>query len=597
MPIKRYGDTPNFYELLIQYSLVPEYTGNPPSSQVVHQTKEWLYIPNYQRGVTWDPKFINENFLKAESPLLGHVILAQWRLSSGAQDEYPFKNYLLESELPRDEFYHLLDGLQRFSVGTIILNTLNELVFAPTGQFHDWAGHFSVLQSNIANRNTVYQYNHTQFMNHPRRAISLRYTELFNDYKNAFRKIIKESKPSEIEDFLKSINFVLLNKQVAVDPFTGFTKLKDIIKVFLGVNTVRIELNEIDLIRSYLIEKGKAANWSQGDIETLENRFEKIFIARIHPRANLAPFASIVLDAIENDFADRFFPSFYSKLKVKDVQYFLDFVESMESCSGEYIDEIKECGHNPYAVLISWYYMDSLHFSGGTPSFLTGGQHEDKDLHTLLRAMYRSVLDRSMNKVKKYATEICKSSTQMTVQQIADGISQDSVGYSIKRALDPNKTEILLTDIGPDQAPRIFNACLLPTLANAKSFKPLVFGKSTNLFHVDHLIPKKRFDKTLPGGKEADRLFNLAPIPAGDNVAAKATDCSDKLKKTGLYDKPSIKNAHPYNQWLIDVQFPDPSYINKLDFNDQEYLQSHFGPDIGLNRIKKIRELLLAAGL
>ena len=53
MPIQRYGDTPDFIELLIQNSLVPEDDKNQPSEQVAALTKHWIYIPNYQRGVTW----------------------------------------------------------------------------------------------------------------------------------------------------------------------------------------------------------------------------------------------------------------------------------------------------------------------------------------------------------------------------------------------------------------------------------------------------------------------------------------------------------------------------------------------------------------
>ena len=50
----------------------------------------------------------------------------------------------------------------------------------------------------------------------------------------------------EVEEFN-----LLMNKQVAVDSFIGLGDITDIMNVFLGVNTVRIELNEIDLIRSY----------------------------------------------------------------------------------------------------------------------------------------------------------------------------------------------------------------------------------------------------------------------------------------------------------------------------------------------------------
>src|SRR5688500_2485000 len=115
MAIQRSGPTPQFIEYVIDYALVPRRGAPPPQMQtLVSHNFEWIDIPSYQRGIAWKLQEV-QDLLSSNSILLGNVILGQFPTAPGQFPHLPtgVRTYAL-----------LVDGLQRFSVGTILLSAL-----------------------------------------------------------------------------------------------------------------------------------------------------------------------------------------------------------------------------------------------------------------------------------------------------------------------------------------------------------------------------------------------------------------------------------------------------------------------------------------
>src|SRR4051812_26512700 len=115
MGIQRSGPTPLFLEYAISNALVPRQAVPTQHMQLlVAHNFSWIDIPSYQRGIAWTVQQV-EDLLQSNSILLGNVILGQFPI---AQNQFPF----LPSQV---QTYNLLvDGLQRFSVATILLSQL-----------------------------------------------------------------------------------------------------------------------------------------------------------------------------------------------------------------------------------------------------------------------------------------------------------------------------------------------------------------------------------------------------------------------------------------------------------------------------------------
>jgi len=59
MAIQRSGPTPAFYDYIITKALVPFYSSSV--QQIANLgVSEWLYIPRYQRGITWNLENVKE---------------------------------------------------------------------------------------------------------------------------------------------------------------------------------------------------------------------------------------------------------------------------------------------------------------------------------------------------------------------------------------------------------------------------------------------------------------------------------------------------------------------------------------------------------
>ena len=575
--ISRHGQTPEFYDLLTSHSLVPE-SGINITNTLKYQTNRWLYIPNYQRGVSWKTTFINESFITTNSPLLGNVILANWTIKDTDNREW-----VMALNKINNEYCHLLDGLQRFSTGTMLLFNLHSLICRPNSPHKTHLTTINVLMTQIGNKSMVFEHNHNELLKHPRNAISNQYKELTESYYEWLDNFLSLGKPNEINEYFNNIIQLFMEKQIAVDPFYGLTNITDIMNVFLGVNTIRIELNEIDLIRSYIVEKGAQNNWTHADIQNIENRFNDLFIARTLPKKNLLPFAILILEAIQeksqptlNVDISNIFPSFNTGFKISDIEDLLDFIEKLEDYRlSPFLNEIKEY-YNPYCVVICHYYRYFL-ANKKLPNFLINGgirlnSFEEKEMYLLYRSMIRTIVYRKPGKIKdKVCHKILHETAALSMIQISDTISSivTSGTGGLSTPLITAEIEIELREISISPAKRIFNALELSLIKNPISFQPKDYGSKSGQFHIDHLTPKSKLISGTTGCKEGDKIGNFAPIPYHHNIIAKTTACSDKLKAigglyVGHYDIINIE----FNNFLIKVHATSINPITDLDNQD-----------------------------
>jgi len=166
-----------YYRYLIDKALVP-LNGAPSPALVALATGDfdWVEIPYYQRGISWDTYKV-DLFLSSHSVLLGNVIFSQFSINNKFPYMPPgFDNYVI-----------LVDGLQRFAIGTMLLNALHPLVITHNPQRQGDAAFFAGISARVRDFAPVYQHNDAEFRNHPRRAIADQYTYLANsitDYVN-----------------------------------------------------------------------------------------------------------------------------------------------------------------------------------------------------------------------------------------------------------------------------------------------------------------------------------------------------------------------------------------------------------------------------
>lgn len=117
MKINRTGECPLFVDYIIKILVVPH--SGPLTEDLKMLTAfggdRWIEIPSYQRGLVWNEEKLEE-LLDSDSVFLGNAVLGQFPLPH--RDQPPF------SWLPAEtrNYEILIDGLQRFSIGTALLN-------------------------------------------------------------------------------------------------------------------------------------------------------------------------------------------------------------------------------------------------------------------------------------------------------------------------------------------------------------------------------------------------------------------------------------------------------------------------------------------
>ena len=576
MAIQRSGPTPTFLEYILDHPLIP--SDAPPSSDLaclLSSEARWTHIPTYQRGVEWTVEQI-EDLLGSASVLLGSCILGSFDV---VPEQFPHLPATVK------QYAVLVDGLQRLSVGTCILALLHEHVLCDNPvRTHD-AAFFRPLSVRCRPFSEIYLHNDRQLANHPRQAVRDAYGALRDMVSQSLRSKLED--PAEVQDFAGNIVRLFMQRQVAVDLYFNFNSATELANTFIGINTVRVDLGPVDLLRSNIVEQAIRAGWSAGAIEDTENRFTDLFTEAEQPIKELEPFVAVVLKELteRGQKPANVFPSWSAGLLQSEVDDFLDFVDRVFTASASapsnnpYLRENRDIGSIPLAGILSYYYRSFLR-THALPSFVTGGRAEDAALHTFLCANLRALLAGKIGRTRDDA-EALLAGEHATLEAAADAISKRFTGRPVGVALEPDWFISNLRNADQRRAPRVFNAVRLQdrTAGWGAAFDPDIYGSASSQYHVDHLIPKSVIQKTQPGARECDLLVNFAPLPSTLNRAAKATPCSSKLSGGGMYDNyvRSSASVHPYCQWLVTSQSAHASDLDRQEL--LEWNQSQRIPD------------------
>lgn len=581
MPIDRAGPVPPYWQYIVESVLTPQQ--GPPNQALLNLQNanlRWLTVPTYQRGVSWGVEDV-ENFLRSDSVLLGNVILGQFAV--------PALRPLPLQYLPNGQtHYHVLvDGLQRLAVGTILLALLHDDYLAAAPNRPNDAHHFNGLTALVQSRAAAYLHNDNEFIHHPRKAIRDQYSTLRSALKSW---IDEEASNNRINELAFLVTRVMTAKQVAIDVYFNFPGHLELMNTFLGLNTVRVDLGPIDLVRSYLVEKATSDGWNPADVEDLENEFTDIFTKDGRPDSDLLPFVNVVYDFLRDaQRVVKLFPSWSTSLDQKEVETFLQFVSDFKTPAAPqpYFDEIRRCGSLPFAVLLSYYY--NLLINGTpAPSFLQGGANQNPELHEFLRAIYRVLIDGRIGRTGGYVRRALDGQYSV-LSDIANAMSLEFLGVDLSVAVDPGWLRTSLVKADRNRSKRIFNAMLLPQRGAAVGgpFDPLPFGRKAVEYHIDHLIPEAMLAENTAGYPEGQTIRNFSPLPSNQNQAAKATSCSTKLGPGGIYMAYVTGGGlvHPYAHWLTHQHAP-PLAANELD--DQRYLEPNRVPAVGDDRLEHL---------
>jgi hypothetical protein len=548
-----------------QYVLIPVNTAPPPSLRdYLEADAMWVHVPNYQRGIEWTGEEVEE-FLESRSVLLGNVVLGKF---PRPPQRFP--------HLPADvqNYAVLVDGLQRFSIGTALLAILFPEVLSSSPARPQVAPFFHRLMIKTKDIDVIFLHNDRELSNHPRRAISEAYT--------AFRQRLKQEISDKLGDQVKAAELaaqatrLFLERQIAVDLYSDFANPIELTYTFIGMNTVRVDLTPVDLVRSMIVEKTISSLWNSDAVEAFENRFTAVFADTDKPASHLLPFVAILKNTLEDDIsAVRVFPSWTGQLLESEVSRFLDFVEAFEGCvENQHLKEIEACGAIPYAGLLAFFYPSFLS-SGQLPVFLQETDVDTAGLSAFLRANLRVLIDGRIGRTRTFAERaLAGDYTDLTAY--ADSISQSFLGRAITQPVAEEWLRAGLRRADKNRSKRIFNSTRLP-ISRTGSFRPDVYGSKATEYHIDHLIPQRCIEPHEPGAGESETLLNFGPLPAKYNVKAKMTPCAEKLGPQGMYANwlQNDPTPHPYAQWLVSQQGQMGS---PLDL--QQRLEPNQQPDI-----------------
>ncbi len=582
MSISRTGACPPFLEYVTKQALIPRSrVPTPEFLRLTQYTFRWIGIPSYQRGLVWNEELFEE-LLGSTSVFLGNAILGSFAVPGGSP---AFAN--LPANVTTYEI--LIDGLQRFSIGTALLTLLFPVVLRDNPDRPNDAPYFAALKAQSASLAAIFQHNDYELEHHTRTAVAASY----KDFRDVLaRWLVEQFDNGQAAKIAEQLQTLFLVRQIAPDTYYGFTSEYEVANTFIGLNTIRVQLSIIDWLRSIIVDRGSASGWTAADTEVLENRFTEVFTKEgSAPESDLIPLAAIIKDSLTNSSVAKalsVFPSWQSGLQLDEVRQFLSFVEAMfDSKDNPYYREIRSCGAIPLAGCICHYYRTFLS-AGSTPSFLSGGTIEDADLKAFLRAYYRVVFDGHVAGTRGFAERLLHEN--LSLPTVADELSIHFLGRALNLQVDRDWLVSTLKQADQRRARQVFNACFLSQIGTSGSFAPYVFGKGAHHYQIDHMIPDSVIQTNRPGGPEARLLTNFAPITRPSNIRQLNVQCSQKLVSGGTYDAECQNDprVHPYVQWLVANQ---GQYWNQLD--RQELLRALATPGIGDQRIQWLADWLI----
>lgn len=571
MNLERPTTTPKFVEYAIGYAL--KSPDQKWSDGIADFDPNPIKIPPYQRQIVWDEKTIND-FLTSKAVLFGTVILAR---------------------SPTEESLVLLDGLQRFATSTAILNYLHKNIL-PGITDEVVKEHFNRLTADTEARKVIFEHNDNELRNNTRRGIQESYKRLYENVRSVIDELNKKSSEGLAEKLIQTF----VKKQIAIDTYHGFKNSGEYTQTFININSTGIDLTQVDLLRSEIIQQAETKKWMPSDIDEVENRFTEVFQSSKIKAAKV--LGKHLYDALTVDPSIVF--KNWENLTKDDVNELLDFVDRTYEASNEdgknrgkkwpYLHENFQCGDIPFAI-ISWFYYKKYQECDEMPDFLGGQLKTNNDLHVLLRAFYRRVVDSSMNRADVSASKLIQAKNPEMLQNmrvVANDINptDENLDASVGEAWI--KSNIRQSNTG--KARRIFNACLLPSSNSNNSFQPLYYGPG-NGWAVDYLIPKKSRSRSSVVDEQMDALVNKIPIRSDLKKKLKDKSCLEKINPGGVLEK--IKNRHPYMMWLVNEhhkKYADTILegTDKHVLDSPKCLSDAADPSVGKERLDKIAELL-----
>jgi len=578
MSISRTGQCPIFLDYVTQQALIPR--AGTLSSDFIQLTQynfRWIDIPCYQRGLVWEEEDF-EQLLNSRSIFMGNAIFGSFELPTprGSFDRVP------------DTATHyevLVDGLQRFSIGTALLHILHLFVLSNHPRYPNEVQHYAALGMKAGSWAPVYEHNDHELTHHHRKAVRASYVEFKGILANWIENEFNQGRGQALA---ARIQHLFLQRQIAPDSYYGFRSEYDVTSTFIGLNTIRVQLSIVDWLRSVIVDRGATSGWAANALGDIDNRFTEVFIRGTNPVPELMPFASIILDCLTKPTAAApkhaacVFPSWMTGLDEGEVRRFLDYVEVMRDFKGNpFFQEISKCGKMPFAGVLCYYYRLFLLNGNQYPSFINHGGHEDAELHAFLRANYRSLLAGCIGRTRDYAERLLREAISLT--DMADEVSSFGLSCVLSSPVDPNWLRTVLAGSDKARAQRVFNACLLPTSSTpGGSFKPHIYGTKGKSYQIDHMIPESIIQENQPGEAEAYSLPNFAPVRRSANNAQSNLSCSGKFATGGSYANECALDpqVHPYVQWLVGNQSKYGAFLD-----DQNKLQPNSTPPIVEERL------------
>ncbi len=535
----------------------------PPSS-ATSLARHAIEVPPFQRGIEWGGPEVEE-LLDTKSATLGTVILAN--LAGRAQ---PL----------------LVDGLQRFAVGTALLVELYPEVLAASPRNRIAAAHFVRLQAEAGNFQPVFQTNSDVLTKHPRLAISSSYGTLLQEV----RELVNRELRTDASDFAGRVQRLFLDRQVGIDLYSGFSVYSELTSTFIDINTQGLDLSPTDLLRAQLVDQGLQLNWTAADIQDMENDFTETFGRS--PQTHMRTLGKFLNSAVEDTTRRTTILSNWPGLTKADVSDLLAFIDSTidaaQSGTYPYLGQSYACGPQAFSLVLILYWL--LYKRGrGKADFAGGGFATQNDLHLLLRALYRRLIDGTIFRIESAIDWLLANAARATPGTLADQIGQGTTSGSLSGSPDRGWLEQSLRRADLKRSRQIFNACLLPVRTSVGGpFPTMGFGRKAGDWTIDHLVPQAKIAPARAGEVEAFLLPNLAPLPASVNKSIRDLDCAIKLGPTGPYIH--YKDKHPYIEWLVTTQYPAVSPTSAFD--DQSHLASGSTPAIGDDRIEALADIL-----
>ena len=579
MPISRPAETPSFFSYAVHYALTSsDICAEDWPDSVKDFDPNPIVIPPYQRKIVWRKKEISE-FLDSKSILFGTVILA----SDGNNS-----NIIL------------LDGLQRFATATALLKCLYSLVLSPEPTRQEISDKFKLLRAEVASKQPIFEHNDNMLRKYTRKGVSSSYVALFSEAE----KFVEEELKNNPEEFANKVTKTFVTKQIAIDKYSGFKNRSELTSTFININSTGIDLSEVDLLRSQIVQQADKMKWDDEDIDAMENHFTDIFQSGRIKGAKV--LGKNLYDALELDETKVF--QNWNSLKKSDLDDLLNFIADFQLASDAedktspgqkkhpFLYEITQCGELPFTLTL-WYFYKHVHLKGEHPDFLGGDFDTRSDQHILLRSFYRKIIDGTIGRIGPIISNFIqeKDILPITIMELANKINSETGAGNLDSFPEGDWMKLSLRRAGRNRARRIFNACLLPDRTDRTGkFHPVEYGTKHSQWNLDHLISKAASDSLEIGHEEMDQIMNLAPLPSYVNIKTKNYSCERKLKTQEICS--AVEDKHPYLKWLVNDHYPAYQYAMKIDgkhpLDLPEFLVINSDHAIGDDRIAKICGLL-----